>query len=388
MKKINVLWLVGGEKQGLDNPRDVVTGAQTTTLEILKSLNPNHFSIFLGIDGFSILGKELKKYASIIPFRTNLQFDILALKRLKSIIRLEKIDILHTQGRRHAFLSFSLGKNYRLIRVLTRHIPFYDDYHPKIKKLTYNLFDRCSLKSVDAIVTVAEYGKRRIIETRGIDPIKIRVIYNGIDVERFDLNKINPIQIRKEFSISPKTKVVTTIASLTERKGHKFLFQAASDIVKKFPDTVFLVVGDGYYKKTLKKIVEKRGIQKNVIFTGFRKDVERILRISDVLVLPSLSEGFPDVVLEAMAMKKPVIATKIAGIPEMIDDGKNGFLVPPKNFQKLAYRILEILGNSKLSVLLGKRGYEKIINKFNTKKMAKNYERLYIELYRRKRIEE
>jgi len=382
MKRIKILWILGAEKKDFNKPREAITGAQTTTLEILRNINPSQFFIYLGIDGYSPLNEEFKKYVKLVPYETRYQFDIHAIKRLKKIIRDEKIDILHTQGRRHAFFSFLLGEKTGLIKVLTRHIPFYDQFHPNMKKLIYNLFDRCSLKSVDAIVTVAKYGKKRIVETRDINPKKIRVIYNGIDVKTFDPNRIDSSQLINEFSISPKTKIVTTIASLIERKGHKFLLQAAIDILKKFPNTLFLFVGDGYYKSTLKQIVEKAGIKKNVIFAGFRKDIQRILRITDVMVLPSLSEGFPDVILEAMAMKKPVVATRIAGIPEMIDDGGNGFLVPPGDVEKLKSRIMELLGNKKFANLMGERGREKVIDKFNSKRMAKDYERLYIELYR------
>jgi len=387
VKKIKVLWTVGAERIGLDKPWDAITGAQATTLEILRNIDTSRFSMYLAIDGYSPLEEEYKKHSKIVPFKTRWQFDNSALNRLGAVIHKERIDIIHTQGMRRAFLCFLLGQKAGLTKILTRHSAFCDIYYPRLKKLVYDPFDRCSSKATDVIITVAEYVKRRIVETRGINPEKIRVIYNGINADRFDPDRINPVPIRNSLCIPRDAKVVTTVASLVEGKGHKYLFKAAVEILKKIPNTIFLLVGDGYYKERLKKIIKEYKLNRSVIFAGFRRDVESILKISDMLVLPSLSEGFPIVILEAMAMRNPVVATNISGIPEMVDEGKDGFLVSPRDSVELASRICEILKDKNLSDLMGKNGRMKILEKFTGKRMSENYEVLYSEFYQKKQRE-
>lgn len=147
--------------------------------------------------------------------------------------------------------------------------------------------------------------------------------------------------------------IVGSAGRLVERKGFKYLIQAAKFILAEYPEASFVIIGDGEDRHELDKLSEDMGIKKYIDFTGFRNNVREIIRTFDVFVLPSLREGLPMVLLEAMAEGKPIVATSVDGIPELIRNGKTGLLVKPRNSQEIAVGVLKLLHNRDLAQRLG-----------------------------------
>jgi glycosyltransferase involved in cell wall biosynthesis len=198
------------------------------------------------------------------------------------------------------------------------------------------------------------------------------VIDNGIDLQRFSNQKRNNL-LKEYFGIKGKSKVIGTIARLTKEKGHIYLIEAAKNILSVFPDTIFLIVGDGNERDRLEKQVMKLGLKDKVIFTGKRKDIIDILSIIDIFVLPSITEGLPIALLEALASRLPVVATNVGAVSKVIIDRETGLLTEPRSPELLSNAILELLSNWERAEQFGYQGYRKVEKEFSAKAMAEQY---------------
>ncbi|MFX0197534.1 MAG: glycosyltransferase family 4 protein, partial [Candidatus Hodarchaeota archaeon] len=220
--------------------------------------------------------------------------------------------------------------------------------------------------------------QKSVIEERHVLPQKTMTIQYGVDTGKF--YPIRGRTIRDELGISKEARVLGTVARFTEQKGHQYLIDAAPKIVSAFPDVYFVFVGDGPLRSELHFKVHQLGLDSQVLFLGFRSDVRDLLNAFDVFVLPSLYEGLPNVVLEAMACGKPVIATEVDGTPEAVVQGETGILVPTQDSEALANAIIELLGDRRKVEEMGRRGRERVEMKFSLdseiNKFVELYERL------------
>jgi glycosyltransferase involved in cell wall biosynthesis len=166
------------------------------------------------------------------------------------------------------------------------------------------------------------------------------------------------------------------------QKGFECLIECVPEIVRTYPDTKILIVGDGQLMESLEALSKELGVRDNVIFAGFRSDIKEILSAVDLLVVPSLLEGFPMVTLEAMAMAKPIVAANIDGITEQITDGVNGILVPPKDPSALAKAVVRVLNDKEFAGIMGLAAREKVEQDFSVEKMVSETEKVYLSLLR------
>lgn len=211
-----------------------------------------------------------------------------------------------------------------------------------------------------------------------IDPSKLVLIYNGIDSVPFEEADLQREAVRKEMRIKPLEKAVIVVANLIPYKGHSELFVAAKEVLGHCPHTVFLLVGeDRGIGISLKEMATDLGIADNVRFLGLRHDVPLLLAASDLFVLPSHEEGFSNVILESMAAELPVVATRVGGNPEAIEDGVTGWLVRPGNPAAMAEKIIDLLGDPKRAKSWGQRGRNRVKEVFTVERMVEGHLRLY-----------
>jgi glycosyltransferase involved in cell wall biosynthesis len=182
---------------------------------------------------------------------------------------------------------------------------------------------------------------------------------------------------KKKFGIPRNSNVIGVIGRLVPIKGHKYLVSAVKMIIKEFENTVFMFVGDGYLESTLERQAESIGVRNNIIFTGWRNDVIGVLDLFDILVLPSLNEGMGKVLIEGMALGKPIVASSVGGIIDLVKNGDNGILVPPRDSDGLSDAILNLIRNKKLAQELGKNGKAKVYPEYDTTVMIRQIEDLY-----------
>jgi glycosyltransferase involved in cell wall biosynthesis len=216
---------------------------------------------------------------------------------------------------------------------------------------------------------------------------KRETVYNGIDLLHFD-PEINGERVRSEFNIGKHTKLIGTIGHFAPLKGFEELIEAMVEVVKRGFDVKLALIGETIYsnshayRQKLVSLVDSTGLSDRVIFAGFRDNIPEILASFDIFVLPSRSEGFGRVNLEAMAMGKPVVSTNVGGIPEVVLEGVTGILVPPANPEGLAHAIMRLLNDSQLRESIGKEGRRRVEEHFSLQAHVQRIEEIYGEVLR------
>lgn len=298
--------------------------------------------------------------------------DLKTVSHIRRIVREKGIDIIHVHKGRGLSLALIASLFLKVGGVVIhRTVNFPLD---PLNSIKYRL------KRLDRVIAVSNAIKGTLIESGHLSSDKILVVHRGVNLEKFNPGGGHNLNIRSELNIPPNSRIVGSVANVYSYKGYDNLIEAAAILLKIHPETIFLFVGaigDRGYYETLKNRISDLGLEKGIIFTGFRQDVPDLINIFDVGVLASTSEGFPGAILQKMAMGKPVVSTNIGGIPEIIDDGLNGFLVPPNEPQLLADKITYLLDNGDRAKEMGVMGRKKVVEQFADFKQIENIEKVY-----------
>jgi glycosyltransferase involved in cell wall biosynthesis len=257
------------------------------------------------------------------------------------------------------------------------------DKRKKLRKIYDKIMAPNVLNSVDRIIGVSHHEMELLRQIIKFDTSKIRYIPNGIDFSHFERIP-SPDKFLKRHKPNPKGKTVLYVGRLASNKGLEVLVRAGPAVLKEYPDTTFMLVGeDEGMKDTLTKQAEKAGILKNIIFTGHIKDYDEFLgaySACDIFVLPSEYEAFGIVLLEAQACKKPVIGTRVGGVPEAIGDEGAGIVVEYDDHKMLANSILKLLADEELCKNMGEIGRKRVKQSFTWEKVVTQIEAVYHEL--------
>jgi glycosyltransferase involved in cell wall biosynthesis len=204
---------------------------------------------------------------------------------------------------------------------------------------------------------------------------RITVIYKGISLEPFSV--LPASNIRQELQLSSDAKLVTFVGQLDERKGIHFLLEAWKSVIRCSDDAVLLFIGKGKMQSHIEDFISTNAMFHKIKLLGFRKDIPSILQQSYLLTLPSLWEGFGYVLVEAMAAKLPIVATEISSIPEIIEKGKTGLLVPAKDSAALSKALCSVLDNIDIAKQMGQNGRRVVEEKFTLQKMLDRFEKIF-----------
>lgn len=267
--------------------------------------------------------------------------------------------------------------------IATEHLPMMPRW-PKpafVKKIT--------TKCLDTSIVVSYENKKYLEKIHQINTKTVTVIQNGINLRKFtcDMFKDTRQCLRQAYGFSDRDLVFGIIGRLTVQKGHIFALKALSKIHLDATNIKILCVGEGKLESDLKKEVAELGIADKVVFSGFQKDMPAQYSCIDILLMPSLFEGLPLSLLEAMAMKKPALASKINGIPEVIDHNINGLLLPPEDTDAIANAMKRLYDDRNLISVWGEKSHSKIKNKFSLELMAKKTEEIYTTKHKQKNME-
>jgi glycosyltransferase involved in cell wall biosynthesis len=234
------------------------------------------------------------------------------------------------------------------------------------------------------VVTNAEAVRRQLIG-EGYSPTKLQVIHNGVAIPD-NLQPETRGRLRQELGLPPDAPLVAAICRLAPCKGVQFFLEAAAHLAPRWPDVRFLVVGDGPCRADLERTASRLGLSGRLVFAGSRSDIPEILSDLRVCVLPSLYEGLPNILLESMAMGIPVVATRVGGTPEGVDDGVTGILVPPRDPGSLARAVEHLLQDPEAGRRMGMAGRERVIARFSIERMVRATESLYTDLLQQRRV--
>ncbi|KPJ58989.1 MAG: hypothetical protein AMJ42_02355 [Deltaproteobacteria bacterium DG_8] len=248
----------------------------------------------------------------------------------------------------------------------------------------FHYFEGMTSFMVDHYIAVSESVKRYIVQKSKIPVEKISVIYNGVNVRKH--NSLQTQNVKAPFDIEAKDMILMTVGRLQKQKGHYYLFHAILKVRKEVAKIKLLIIGEGEEENNLKNLAESLDLTDQIIFTGLRFDVENILSMAKIFILPSLWEGMPNTLLEAMAAGRPVIATDVGGVPELVINGETGVLVPPKDSDALASAIIDLLQDELKAEKMGEVGRVRVEKIFNISKTLEKTENLYRELLKEKQL--
>jgi glycosyltransferase involved in cell wall biosynthesis len=307
--------------------------------------------------------------------------DFTAISKLRKYLKQHKADIVHTQLEFSNILGNISARSMGLPGISTIHVLPVSDagfkarLHQWVEWTALRLF-------CDRVVTVSEETRRHYIAQSGISPGKLFTIYNGIDLERFQ--RIEPYlahaSVRKEFALPDDAILLITVAVLRPPKGIQYMIRALPSIVARFPKAYYLVVGDGVHADALADEAMQNNVGEHVLFAGSRTDIAQLLSGSDIFILPTLTEALPTVLAEAMACHLPIIASAVGGVPEMVQTGENGILIPPADPEELSAACTQLLADHDLRMNMGEKGWLQVNEKFNVKRQVLQLQKQYLEL--------
>ena len=370
-------------------------GAQRFVLEIVSRLNKDKYDLLVavGSDGGGEFLKQLDNADIRHKIIDSLKRDINPVQDIKSVFETRKIiqefrpNTLFLNSSKAGFIGSLAAKTITNWKIRTKIIYriggwSFNDPWPAWKKKLWLTLERVSAPQKDIIIVNNKHdldqAKKLNIKPRN----QILLIHNGIDAYKLALLPKEEAKLRLFEKIARYSgkifqteTIVGTIANLYPTKDIASLVKVA-EFFKNDTSIVFVVIGEGSERANIEKMIRERSLQHKVLLLGQLSDAKKYLPAFDIFVLPSVKEGFPWALIEAMATKLPVIATRVGAVEEIIEDGKNGFIVEPKNSNQIADRIKLILSDDRFKQELGIQAHQTVLFKFPLEKMIKQVEDL------------
>jgi glycosyltransferase involved in cell wall biosynthesis len=300
-------------------------------------------------------------------------FDRSVLGGLRQVCELQDADIVQTHGLKSHFLVSLITKR------RSRWIAFHHGYtNENLKARFYRVFDRWSLRRCDLVITVCS-AFARILAARGVPRERIFVVPNSVNTEVGKPDVTQPEATIQIGQIPPGERIVIAVGRLSVEKGHRYLIDAVSRVLRDSPQLRFrvLIAGSGPADRKLKQQVSKSGLDQHVTFIGHCYDIKAVFSIADLFVLPSLSEGSPNALLESMAARVPIVATNVGGVSEHVTDGDSALLVPPGDSAALAKAMIQLLSDRSTATKFADTAFERARLNFSTAKHDQHILKIY-----------
>ncbi len=387
MRKVKVLHII---------TRLITGGAPENTLLTVEGLDKGRYEVVLAVGAQSELDdgliKEFKdKNINLVIFPHLLRQvsplnDLLFLVKLCSFLKKSRFDIVHTHTSKAGILGRWAAKLAGVpVIIHSTHGQYFYGYFNFFLTRLFIALERLTAFISDKIITLTNIEIEQHLKYQIGKISKFVAIISGIKLEKFRSLNIDFENKRKELGLTLQTPVVGVIGALVPIKGHHYLIKAAYEVRKTIPDVKFVIVGEGFLSEKLKKQVQNLKLEDKVIFLGRRDDVSEILSVLDLYVQPSLNEGMGRIIVAAMGMGLPVVATRVGGVPEIVADGETGILVPSKDSLSLAEAIIYLLTNKEKAKKMAKAGGERIGFEFSAEFMVKRISKVYQESLARKK---
>ncbi|UCF56499.1 MAG: glycosyltransferase family 4 protein [Deltaproteobacteria bacterium] len=372
----------------------IVSGSGINTFLSMKGMERKLYEVELACaPGGRLIQLVQENDMKVRPFKHMVQplhplKDTLALLDLTAFLKRNPYHIVHTHNSKAGFLGRLAAKLTGVpVIIHTVHGFAFHDQEPLWRQTLFRNLERLGSHWCDKMIFISQPLIDWALRDRIVGEEKIAKIYSGIQLDLFRPIKSEEInKIRKKWKLREKEPVIGIVSKLWEGKGHVILIDAFKLLKKRIEDARLVIVGEGYLYNKLMRLADMNGLRESVLFTGFQMDVSEIIATFDVAVLPSFFEGMGRVLLEAMAMEKPVVASCVGGIPDLVEHGINGLLVRPGNVKELADALEKILSDKRLANKMGREGRKKIKEQFSSDVMVESIEKVYRELLARKGV--
>jgi glycosyltransferase involved in cell wall biosynthesis len=365
-----------------------VGGTEVQAVELATRLSPERYDVTLGC--LRARGPLLERLqgssVSVREFYPNGGFDsvrgVYQMFRLARFLRRGRFQIVHTHDLYANFLGIPAAAIAGVPVIISSQR---DLGHLDLCKSWRRVWLRRLQKLSTAVLTNANAVREAVLAEDHFAPEKVRVIHNGVDLERFSQKSSERAWLLPD---ADRERWIVLVGNMHgDVKGHAVLIAAAEIVVREFPRVRFLFAGDGERRKEFEEQVARLGLAKNFSFLGRRNDVPRILGCCDIGVLPSQAEGLPNAVLEYLVAGLPTIASRVGGNVEIIQEGKTGLLVPPDELSALAAALLRLLRDPSFAAELGRNGRSFVSAEFSFERMIEKTDQMYTELLQSRRVE-
>lgn len=366
--------------------RMIVGGAQENTLlTIIDHVNKGHEVILVtgesaGPEGELLKNKNFPEFETIINPHLMREIspyhDLAAYWSLKKYLKEQKFDVVHTHSSKAGVIGRAAAFSAKVPFIChTVHGQAFHRYENPLKNFIYKQSEKWAAGKCHKIFAVAKAMIDQCLEAEIAPKEKYLTVYSGMELENFlnsdsSENQLKNQVQRQSLGIPKGVPVVATVARLFPLKGYEYLVPAARMISEKFPDTHFLIVGDGILTEEIKKQATDFGL--NFVFTGLvpPADVYKYIAVSDLMIHLSLREGLPRAIVQGLASGKPAIGFDLDGTPEVVIHGETGFIAEPKNFKKVAEFAIQLLSDKQVMNKMGEKGRELVKNRFDWRKMG------------------
>jgi glycosyltransferase involved in cell wall biosynthesis len=367
-------------------------GAQRVVLYLSERLDSTLFEqvVITGTGG--LLLRDLEKIRSVRHFQVaelnrhvgpaGLWVDIQAMRKIRQILRQEKPHLVHTHTPKAGIVGRWAARSAGVPVILHTYHGFgFSDSHGILEKQIYLWIERLTANITTRFVTVSDRNRTKGETYKIFQKQDCSVIRSGVDPLLFEGSDYSKSKKKMELGLLPSDMIVGNVASFTPSKGLHLFLQAAYQIREKMPGVRFVIAGDGTLRPQLEKLTRQFQLQDVLMMLGWRRDIPDLMRIFDVFLLTSLWEGVPRVLVEAAFSGIPIVASNVDGVPEVVEDGQNGFLVPPGDTATMANRVVTLLRDQTLRDKMGQYG-SAVAARFSLEGMLQDYSHLYHDLVR------
>ncbi|MBP6962869.1 MAG: glycosyltransferase family 4 protein [Armatimonadetes bacterium] len=346
--------------------------------EVVGMLGRGHRVMLACRRGSEIARRAREKNIETYIMSLHGAFDIAGIRRVRAFLRRREVDIVNTHSSKDSWcagFAARLSGDVKVVRTRHLSIPVKRSFETR---LLYGSLH-------DTVVTAGETLRRHIIERVDLDPARVLSIPTGIDLDAFDPDRVTGSAFRDEIGADDTNPVIGSVGMLRHMKGHSYLIEAAASVLQEYPQARFVLAGDGPSAGALRERLSARaselGIADKFLMLGYREDIPEVMAGLDVFVHPSIGyEGVPQVVSQAMAMRRPVVATDVGAVCEQVVNGRTGILVEKANSRQLAQGILTVLKNPDTAARMGENGRRLVEDRYSLDTMLDETERLYARL--------
>jgi glycosyltransferase involved in cell wall biosynthesis len=315
------------------------------------------------------LRQRAREGLELVPIAPKTEMDLGAAWRLSRLIKQLHPDVIHAHDPHGvAMAALALSMSTELDKpplIASRRV----DFHIK-----GNALSRWKYRQVDCFICASD-AIRAMLIADGVPAPRVVTVHEGIDLDRVEAAP--PAKLHEELWLPHNAPIVGNVAALVPHKGQRHLVEAAAIVVKAVPDARFVIAGEGELRPALEKQIKDHHLEKHVFLTGFRPDVLSVHKAFDIFVMSSVTEGLGTSLLDAMACGKAIVATTAGGMPEVVEDGKTGLLVPPRDHQAMADAIVTLLADGRARAAMGAAGAGRVRARFSAERMVQETLALY-----------
>jgi glycosyltransferase involved in cell wall biosynthesis len=358
-------------------------GLEMQALELAAGLQERGHRVTLAAPPGSRLALEAShRSLPLFPLNIKGYFHPAMLWRLRSFIRSASIDVVHCQHSR------DLATVVPALQLSRRAIPLVFSKRMGSYIVKRDLFHRYTHRRIDVVLAISDVIHKNVVATTPVPPERVRTLHDAVDTAVFSAEREDRWNVRRGAGIPDDTLVVGFVGRFSPGKGLEELLRAADLLQARHPSVRYLIAGEAShgeeeYAGTIHALAERLGVQNIVSFIGYRSDVPAVMASFDILAFPSHAESFGVVLIEAMAMGKPVVSTNCDGVLDIVVDGVTGIRVPPKDASAFAHGLEQLIANAGLRQLMGERGRERAVECFDKQVQLTRLEGIYRSLLER-----